>query len=117
MSDEEYYDSDTLKPISLRMLVRKKPAWAERQIRRGNEAIAKLERELERLRSGDKSDLTAVAFICAGIGGGTAVGWLDKDIENLPVGTKLYVQRCRGDEVIVQRCRGDEVILIECIDI
>ena len=31
-----------------------------------------------------------VAWIDGGIGGGTAVGWYDKDIIDLPKGTKLY---------------------------
>ena len=32
-----------------------------------------------------------VAWIATGIGGGTAVGWYEKDIVNLPKGTKLYL--------------------------
>ena len=38
----------------------------------------------------DKPEQEPVAWIDGGIGGGTAVGWYDKDIIDLPKGTKLY---------------------------
>jgi hypothetical protein len=38
-----------------------------------------------------KPEQEPVAWIATGIGGGTAVGWYEKDIVNLPKGTKLYL--------------------------
>lgn len=38
----------------------------------------------------EQNEQEPVAWIDGGIGGGTAVGWYDKDIIDLPKGTKLY---------------------------
>jgi len=47
--------------------------------------------EIQELLAQPEQEQEPVAWIATGIGGGTAVGWYEKDIVNLPKGTKLYL--------------------------